>query len=126
MGHAAQSLVARILISIIFILAGVEKITGYEGSAAYMQSFGIPGVLLPGAIALELGGGLAILVGLFSRLASVLLALFCIVAGVIFHSNFSGDGGQMQIIMFMKNLAMAGGLLLLTANGPGRFAINDR
>jgi len=123
--HALTSLAARILLSIIFILAGIEKITGYEGSAQYMQSHGLPSILLPGAILVELGGGLAILLGLFSRYAALVLAIFCLVTAAIFHSTFTGEGAQMQIIMFMKNLAIAGGLLLLFANGPGRFALRD-
>lgn len=121
--HAFMSLLARVLMAAIFIMAGIEKIKGYEGSAAYMQSFGVPGSLLPVVIFAELAGGLAILFGVFARTAAVGLALFCLVSGAIFHSNFSGDGAQTQIIMFMKNLAMAGGFLLLAANGPGRLAI---
>ncbi len=123
--HDLVSLIARLLIAPIFILAGIEKITGYAGSAGYMESYGLPGILLPAAIAVELGGGLAVLLGIFSRLAALALAGFCIVAAAIFHTAWSGDVGQMQQIMFMKNLAMAGGLLLLFANGPGRYAVKD-
>ncbi|MFA5948823.1 MAG: DoxX family protein [Hyphomicrobium sp.] len=123
--HDLTSLVARILLSTIFILAGIEKITGYEGSAQYMEAYGLPAVLLPGAIVVELGGGLAILLGLFSRYAALVLAVFCLVTAAIFHSTFTGEGSQTQIIMFMKNIAITGGLLLLFANGPGRFALKD-
>jgi putative oxidoreductase len=123
--HDLTSLVARLLISPIFILAGIEKITGYAGSAGYMEAYGLPSILLPAAIAVELGGGLAVLLGIFSRWAALALAGFCIVSAAIFHTAWSGDGGQMQQIMFMKNLAMAGGLLLLFANGPGRYAVKD-
>ncbi|HYD16001.1 MAG TPA: DoxX family protein [Hyphomicrobium sp.] len=123
--HDLTSLVARLLIAPIFIIAGFEKITGYAGSAGYMEAYGLPGMLLPLAILVELGGGLAVLLGIFSRWAALALAGFCIVAAVIFHTAWSGDGGQMQQIMFMKNLAMAGGLLLLFANGPGRYAVKD-
>jgi putative oxidoreductase len=123
--HDLTSLVARLLISPIFILAGIEKITGYAGSVGYLEAYGLPSILLPAAIAVELGGGLAVLLGIFSRWAALALAGFCIVSAAIFHTAWSGDGGQMQQIMFMKNLAMAGGLLLLFANGPGRYAVKD-
>lgn len=125
LSHSLVTLVARVLLSIIFIAAGIEKITGYDGSAGYMQAFGVPAILLPGAIALELGGGLAILLGFFSRYAALALAAFCLVTAALFHSNFAGEDAQLQSIMFLKNLAMAGGLLLLFSTGPGKFALND-
>jgi len=121
--HASISLVARALLSVIFILAGLQKITGYEATVAYMQAFVVPGALLPLAIVAELGGGLAILVGFFARMAALELAGFCIVAGAIFHSNFADD---VQMVLFLKNLALAGGLLLLFANGPGAWAVNRK
>lgn len=114
------SLIGRILISIIFIAAGYGKITGYSGTEAYMQSMGVPSILLPGVIALELLGGLAVLLGILSRYAGLALALFSVAAAVLFHSNFADHAQQ---INFMKNLAMAGGLFLLFANGSGRYAI---
>lgn len=120
--HALISLVARVLISAIFISAGYQKIMGYDGTLQYMASQGVPGFMLPAVIALELGGGLAILFGLFSRWAALGLAIFSVIAALIFHSNFADQG---QTVNFMKNLAMAGGLLLLFANGPGAWAIRD-
>lgn len=121
--HDLTSLVARLLIAPLFIIFGFEKITGYSGSVGYMEAHGLPGILLPLAILVELGGGLAILLGIFSRWAALALAGFCIVTAVFFHMGWSGDGGQAQFINFMKNIALAGGLLLLFANGPGRYAI---
>jgi len=123
--HALASLAARLLIAPVFIWAGYGKITDYAASAGYMEMFGLPGMLLPLAIFAELGGGLAILLGIFSRWAALALAGFCIVTAVIFHSAWSGDGGSMQMINFMKNLGLAGGLLLLFANGPGKYAVTD-
>lgn len=121
--HAPLSLVARIFLAAIFIQAGAGKIPGYAGTQGYMAKFGVPGELLPLVIALEIAGGVAILIGLYSRLAGLALALFTIAAAVMFHSEV---GDRMQLIHFMKNVAIAGGLLLLAANGPGRFAVNDR
>ncbi len=120
--HALISLVARVLLSAIFISAGYQKIIGYDGTMQYMASQGVPGFMLPAVIALELGGGLAILLGLFSRWAALGLAIFSVAAALIFHSNFAD---QMQAVSFMKNLAIAGGLLLLFANGPGAWSVRD-
>lgn len=120
--HALISLVARVLLSAIFIAAGYNKIGGYDGTAQYMESMGVPALLLPAVIALELGGGLAVLIGLFSRWAALALAGFCVISALIFHFNFAD---QMQAASFMKNLAIAGGLLLLFANGPGAWSVRD-
>ncbi len=120
--HALVSLVGRILLSIILILAGFQKITGYAGTQEYMQSMGVSGALLPLVILAELGGGLAILLGVMSRWAALALAGFCIISAAIFHSNF---GDQIQTVLFLKNLAMSGGLLLLYANGPGAYTLKD-
>lgn len=118
-----SSLIARILLSHIFIMAGISKITGYAGTQGYMESVGIPGMLLPLVIILELGGGLALLVGWQTRLVSYAVAAFTVVAAVIFHSNMAD---QMQMIMFMKNFAIAGGLLLLAEHGAGAYSLENR
>ncbi|GGO86698.1 membrane protein [Marinobacterium nitratireducens] len=116
-------LVGRILLALIFVSAGWSKIGGFEGTQGYMESMGVPGVLLPLVILLELGGGLAIIVGLGTRTIAVLLALFCIASAVVFHTDFSQP---MQSIMFMKNLAIAGGFLVLAASGPGGLSIDSK
>lgn len=118
-----SSLIARILLSHIFIMAGISKITGYAGTQGYMESVGVPGILLPLVIILELGGGLALLVGWQTRLVSYAVAAFTVIAAVIFHSNLAD---QMQMIMFMKNFAIAGGLLLLAEHGAGAFSLENR
>jgi putative oxidoreductase len=87
-----------------------------------MTMMGVPTGLLPLVIATEIFGGLAVLAGFQTRIAAFLLAGFSILAAVIFHSNFAD---QMQSILFMKNLAIAGGLLLLVANGSGAYAIDN-
>ena len=118
-----SSVVARVLLAHIFILAGISKITGYAGTQGYMESVGVPGMLLPLVIILELGGGLAILVGWQTRWMAYALGGFTVIAAFIFHSNLAD---QMQMIMFMKNLAITGGLLLLAEHGPGVFSIENR
>ena len=88
-----------------------------------MEAMGVPGVLLPLVILLEIGGALALIAGWQTRLAAYALAVFCAVSALIFHNNL---GDQMQMIMFMKNWAMAGGLLVLAANGAGAFSLDNR
>lgn len=120
-----SSVVARVLLAHIFIMAGLSKITAYAGTIGYMGMMGVPmpDLLLPLVIILEVAGGLAILVGWQSRNAAYALAVFSVVAAFIFHNNFSD---QMQMIMFMKNMAIAGGLLLLAEHGPGAFSLGSR
>jgi putative oxidoreductase len=117
------NLVGRILLAHIFLLAGINKITGYSGTQGYMEGMGVPGMLLPLVILLEIGGALALIVGWQTRLVAYALALFSIVAAIIFHSNLSE---QIQMILFMKNWALAGGLLVLAANGAGAFSLDQR
>ena len=118
--HSLVSLVARILLSAIFVTAGINKVSGYTGTQAYMEAHGLPGALLPAVIALEVIGGIAVLLGIFSRYAGVALAAFCLAAAAVFHRDFAD---QMQATNFMKNVCMAGGFLLLFANGSGRYAV---
>jgi len=118
----ASTLVGRALIAIVFIMAGYSKIGGYEGTQGYMESVGVPGLLLPAVIAVELLAGIAVLVGYQTKIAALLLGGFTFLAAVIFHSDF---GQQMQMILFMKNLAISGAFLLLFVHGPGQWAINS-
>jgi putative oxidoreductase len=113
----------RVLISLIFIVSGLSKIANYAGTQAYMESAGVPGQLLPLTIALEVLGGLAVAFGWHTRLAAFLLAGFSLLSGILFHANF---GDQTQMIMFMKNLALAGGFLVLVALGAGPYALDNR
>ena len=115
-------LIGRILLAHIFVLAGLNKIgAGYAGTQAYMEAMGVPGMLLPLVILLELGGGLALIAGYKTRLVCWALAAFTIVAALIFHNKLSD---QLQMIMFMKNFAMAGGLLVLAEHGAGLYSLD--
>jgi len=113
----------RVLISLIFILSGVGKISGYSGTQAYMESMGVPGMLLPLVIALEVLGGLAIVAGWQTRVVAFLLAGFCIASAVLFHGNI---GDSTQQIQFLKNLGLAGGFLFLVAHGAGAWSLDNR
>jgi len=120
---AATRLAGRLLMSAIFILAGFNKLGAWDATQAYMDSMGVPGALLPLVILLEIGGGLAVLLGWQARMAAFLLAGFCVVSALIFHADFADP---MQSILFMKNLAMAGGLLTLAAAGAGAWSLDAR
>jgi putative oxidoreductase len=117
----ASTLVSRSMIAIIFIVAGAGKITGYAGTQGYMESLGVPGLLLPLVIAVEILGGLAVLLGYQTKIAAFLLAGFTLLSAIIFHSDFSQ---QMEMILFMKNIAITGAFLLLFVHGPGQWALN--
>jgi putative oxidoreductase len=119
--NATLSLLGRIGLSLLFIISGWGKISGYAGTQQYMQAMGVPGALLPLVILLELGGGLAVAAGLFSRWVALALAGFSVVTALVFHANF---GDTMQAINFWKNIGMAGGFLLLAAQGAGAFSID--
>jgi len=113
----------RILLAVLFLLSGLGKVGAYAGTSAYMSSLGVPGALLPVVIATEVLGALAIIVGWKTRVIASLLAGFSLLTAVIFHSNF---GDQIQMIMFFKNVSIAGGFLLLVAHGSGPLSIDRR
>ena len=116
-------LVSRVLLALMFVIAGWGKIGGYAGTQGYMEAMGVPGAVLPLVILLELGGGLAIVLGLFTRSIAVLLAGFTLMAAFLFHYQ---PAEQMQMLMFMKNLSIAGGFLALAAAGAGAFSLDAR
>ena len=121
--HDSGELAGRVLLSAIFVLSGVTKITGYAATQGYMEAMGVPGALLPLVIATELGGGLLIALGWWTRLAALGLAGFTLLAAVLFHRDL---GDQIQMIMFLKNLAIAGAFLILFARGAGRLSLDAR
>lgn len=116
-------LVGRILISVIFITSGYAKLTSIGGTAGYFGGLGLPAPMVTAWVValLEFVGGLAILVGFKTRIAALLLALFCAGSALIAHFDFAD---QMQSIQFMKNLAIAGGLLVLAAFGPAALSVD--
>lgn len=113
----------RLLISLIFVMSGMNKLASFAGTQAYMESAGVPGMLLPVVIAVEVLAGLAVILGWHARLAAFLLAGFSLLSAVLFHADFAD---QMQTIMFLKNLALAGGFLMIVALGAGPFSIDNR
>ena len=114
--------IGRLFLSMIFIFSGFTKITGYAATQGYMESMGVPGMLLPLVIALELFGGIAILIGFQARLIAVLFVAFKIVSALLFH-QFWIDESQMN--PFMKNIAIAGGFLMIFAHGAGAYSIDN-
>ena len=111
----------RLLLATMFIVAGAGKIAAYAGTAGYMAAMGVPALLLPAVIALELGGGIALAFGWKTRVVAFLLGGFTMLAALIFHNDL---GDQMQQILFLKNTAIAGAFLMLLANGPGKLTLD--
>jgi putative oxidoreductase len=125
---AAQSvvpLVGRILLAVLFILAGVSKLGNPAGTQAYIASVGLPFPLLAylGTLVVEIGGGVLLLIGYRARVVAIVLAVFTVAAAAFFHHAF---GDQNQFIHFMKNLAITGGLLQVVAFGAGGFSLDKR
>ena len=118
-------LLGRILIAVLFVPAGFQKLTGFQGAVGYAASANmpVPSLAIAAAIAIELGCGLLVLVGYKTRWAAAAMAVFSVVAAVFFHNDFAD---QMQQINFMKNLAIAGGLLQLVYFGAGPVALDNR
>jgi putative oxidoreductase len=121
MNASLANLFGRSALALIFVLSGAGKLAAYAGTQQYMESAGVPGALLPLVILAELGGGLAVMTGLLTRVSAIGLAVFSIAAGALFHADFAD---QNQMVHFMKNIALAGGLLVLAANGSGALSID--
>jgi putative oxidoreductase len=120
MNHLA-TLLGRIGLALIFVVSGWSKIGGYAATQGYMDAMGVPSALLPIVIAVELLGGLAVLFGFATRWAALGLAVFALLTGFLFHG---AAGDQNQAIHLMKNIAIAGGFLVLAANGAGSFSVD--
>ncbi len=116
-------LTGRIFLSFIFLLAGIGKIFNYEGTIDYMENFGVPGYLLTPAIILEILFPLLIIVGYKTKISAIILSIFSILLAIIFHTDFSN---QMELMSFLKNLAIAGGFLIIFVRGAGKYSIDQR
>ncbi|ETI24752.1 hypothetical protein G647_04122 [Cladophialophora carrionii CBS 160.54] len=101
---------ARCLMSLLFILSGVSKLTSVAQTQQYMEAYGVPGILIWPAAALEITGGTMVLTGTFTTPVSIVLSAWCLLTAAIFHKDLKD---QTQMIMFLKNMAMAGGFLVL-------------
>jgi putative oxidoreductase len=119
----AAAFCGRLLIAALFLHEAWSKVTGYSAAIAYAQAFGVPGALIPIAIAVETGCGLLILLGYHARAAALLLAGFCVATAVLFHAKL---GNRNELLHFEKDLAIAGGLLVLFARGAGAWALDAR
>ena len=119
--EAAGAWLGRLLLAAIFLHEAWAKLTAYDAAVGYMQAFGLPGWLLPFAIAVELVGGILVIAGLYTRVAALALALFCVATAVLFHNKF---GNRNELLHFEKDLAIAGGFLVLAARGGGAWAID--
>jgi putative oxidoreductase len=117
----AGLLAGRLLLVFIFLHESIGLIGNYAGAAAYMQKSGVPSLLLPAVIALQLGGGLSVAAGFMSRFAAVLFAAFCLSTAILFHRQFAD---QNQLLHFQKDLAIAGGFIVLACCGPGNWSID--
>jgi putative oxidoreductase len=117
----AAALAGRLLLSALFLHEAWSKFTGYSAAVAYAQAFGVPGLLVPIAIALEAGCGFLILLGYHARAAALLLAGFCLATAVLFHSRLSNRN---ELLHFEKDLAIAGGLLMVFARGAGGWSLD--
>ena len=119
----ALDLFGRVLISALFFLNGIFKINNYEGTIGWMESFGLPGILIIPAIALEIIGPILIVIGYQTRIAAAALSLFCLATAIIFHNDFAD---QVQLTAFLKNIALAGGFLFLVVNGAKGFCLDKK
>ncbi|MEO6299831.1 MAG: DoxX family protein [Paracoccaceae bacterium] len=116
-------LVARLLIAALFIVGGLGKLADVQGFAGYLAMGGLPSFLAWPAIIFEIAVGLSMILGFQTRIMALLAAGFCIVTAVLYHSNFAD---QTMMVMFLKNLGLAGGFLMIFANGAGSVAIDKR
>ena len=116
-------LISRIFLSLVFLLNSYSKMTNIDGTIGWMEMYGLPGIFIYPAIALELVAPILLIIGYYVRLSSVALGLFCIATAVIFLNDFSDP---MTLTNFLKNIALAGGFFILAINGPKEFSLDHR
>ena len=117
------ALIGRLLLALLFVLAGVNKLSGMEGTVGYIASKGLPlpEVVYFGTVALEIGGGLLLAAGFKARYAAIALGVFSVLTAVIFHNDFTQ---QSEMTAFLKNLAIGGGMFAVAAFGPGSYSLD--
>lgn len=121
--QAFSALLGRLFLAMIFIQSGLSKMSDYAATQGYMDAMGVSSALLPLVIALEVLGGIAIVIGFKARLVALAMAGFSLLSALLFHTNFSD---HTQTIMLMKNIAIAGGFLMIVAHGAGAYALDNR
>jgi putative oxidoreductase len=125
MRDATISVLGRVLLAALFLVSGLSKLGAAAATTAYIASAGLPlpGVVYALTLVVEIGAGLLLLIGFQARAAAAVLALFAVAAAFLFHNNFAD---QNQAVHFLKNFAIAGGLLQVAAMGAGRFSLDAR
>ena len=113
----------RIFLSAIFLINGVGKIFNYEETIQYMENFNVSGNLIIPAIIVEILFPILLIIGYQTKFSALVLSLFTLILAVIFHTDFSN---QMQLISFLKNIAIAGGFLIIFVNGAGKYSIDHK
>ena len=116
-------ILGRILLSAIFLINGIGKIFNYEGTIQYMENFDVPSYLIIPAITVEILFPILLIIGYYTKFSALVLSLFTLVLAVIFHTDFSN---QMQLMSFLKNIAIAGGFLIIFVYGPGKYSIDHK
>jgi len=116
-------ILGRILLSAIFLINGIGKIFNYEGTIQYMEDFDVPGYLIIPAITVEILFPILLIIGYYTKFSALVLSLFTLALAVIFHTDFSN---QMQLMSFLKNIAIAGGFLIIFVYGPGKYSLDHK
>ena len=116
-------ILGRILLSAIFLINGIGKIFNYEGTIQYMENFDVPSYLIIPAITVEILFPILLIIGYYTKFSALVLSLFTLVLAVIFHTDFSN---QMQLMSFLKNIAIAGGFLIIFVYGPGKYSLDHK
>ena len=116
-------ILGRLLLSAIFLINGIGKIFNYEGTIQYMEDFDVPGYLIIPAITVEILFPILLILGYYTKFSALVLSLFTLALAVIFHTDFSN---QMQLMSFLKNIAIAGGFLIIFVYGPGKYSLDHK
>lgn len=114
-------LIGRVLISALFLISAFNKVFNLNDSMGWMETFGVPGLLIFPAIAIEIILPILVIVGYQARIAAGILSIFCLLTAFLFHFDFSN---QSQLVSFLKNIGLAGGFLFIVANGTKDWAVD--